>query len=117
MPSVWVSIPEAVMVARDHLNFSCNSLFSKFKEPIKKTYWEDARNLDKIEKESIDLIATHPPYVLIIKYTKDKKNKDDLSQLPFEKYLKEMKRVALESFRVLKTWKNLRYFDWRCEQT
>jgi len=51
---------DAVMVARDRLNFSYNPLFSEYKEPIIKTYWGDARNLDKIEDESIDLIATHP---------------------------------------------------------
>lgn len=96
---------DAVMVARDRLNFSYNSLFPGYKEPIIKTYWGDARNLDKIDDESIDLIATHPPYANIISYTKNKKLSDDLSQLPFEEYLKEMRKVAEESFRVLKPGK------------
>ena len=96
---------DAVMVARDRLNFSYNSLFPEYKEPIIKTYWGDARNLDKIEDESIDLIATHPPYANIISYTKNKKLSDDLSQLPFEEYLKEMRKVAEEAFRVLKPGK------------
>ncbi|MGC9069598.1 MAG: DNA methyltransferase [Thermoprotei archaeon] len=94
---------DAVMVARDRLNFSYNRL--EYKEPIIKTYWGDARNLDKIDNESIDLIATHPPYANIISYTKSEKLADDLSQLPFEEYLKEMKKVAEESFRVLKPGK------------
>jgi hypothetical protein len=34
-----------------------------------------------------------------------KKLTDDLSQLPFEEYLKEMKKVAEESYRVLKPGK------------
>ena len=96
---------DAGMVARDRLNFSYNPLFSEYKEPIIKTYWGDARNLDKIDDESIDLIATHPPYASIISYTKNKKLTDDLSQLPFEEYLKEMRNVAEESFRVLKSGK------------
>ncbi len=96
---------DAVMVARDRLNFSYNPLFSEYKPPIIKTYWGDARNLDKIGNESVDLVATHPPYASIISYTKNKKLGDDLSQLPFEEYLKEMKKVAEESFRVLKPGK------------
>ncbi len=96
---------DAVMLSRDRLNFSYNSLFPGYKEPIIKTYWGDARNLDKIENDKIDLIATHPPYASIISYTKKKKLTADLSQLPFEKYLLEMKKVAKESFRVLKPGK------------
>ncbi len=96
---------DAVMVARDRLNFSYNPLFTDYREPTIKTYWGDARYLDKIADESIDLIATHPPYASIISYTKKKKLSDDLSQLPFEEYLKEMRKVAEESFRVLKPGK------------
>jgi DNA modification methylase len=96
---------DAVMLARDRLNFSFNLLFPEYKEPIIKTYWGDARNLDKIDTESIDLIATHPPYANIISYTKKKKITDDLSRLPLEEYLKEMKKVAEEAYRVLKPGK------------
>lgn len=96
---------DAVIIARDRLNFSSKNLFTSNKEPIIKTYHGDARNLDKIEDESIDLIATHPPYANIISYTKKRKSIDDLSQLPLEDYLKEMKKVADESFRVLKKGK------------
>jgi DNA modification methylase len=96
---------DAVMVSIDRLNFSYNLLFPEYNEPIIKTYWGDARNLDKIEDNSIDLIATHPPYASIISYTKTKKLDDDLSQLSLEKYLREMNKVAEESFRVLKPGK------------
>lgn len=92
---------DAVMVALDRLNFSYNLLFPKHNEPTIKTYWGDARKLDQIEDNSIDLIATHPPYASIISYTKNNKQNDDLSQLPLEEYLSEMKKVAEESFRVL----------------
>ncbi|RLD15008.1 MAG: DNA methylase [Caldiserica bacterium] len=96
---------DAVMVARDRLNFTYNLLFPEYKEPIIKTYWGDARNLNKIENRSIDFIVTHPPYANIISYTKNKKLNDDLSQLPFDMYLNEMRKVAEESFRVLKPGK------------
>ncbi len=96
---------DAVMVAIDRLNFPDELFSSGREETIIKTYWGDARNLDKVDDNSIDLIATHPPYANIISYTKNKKQSDDLSQLPLKEYLKEMSRVANESFRVLKPGK------------
>ncbi|MCM8820003.1 MAG: DNA methylase [Candidatus Omnitrophica bacterium] len=96
---------DAVMIAHDRLNFSINQLFPESEKTIIKIYWGDARNLDKIDNESIDLIATHPPYASIISYTKNKKLDDDLSQLPLEEYLAEIKKIAEESFRVLKAGK------------
>ncbi|PMQ01271.1 MAG: DNA methylase [Dictyoglomus sp. NZ13-RE01] len=95
----------AVMLARDRLNFSYNPLLEEYKEPIIKTYFGDARNLDKIENDSIDLIATHPPYANIISYSKKNRLENDLSQLPLEEYLLEMRKVAEEAFRVLKPGK------------
>ncbi|MDU5923994.1 MAG: DNA methyltransferase [Finegoldia magna] len=63
----------------------------------------DARHLDFIEDESIDLICTHPPYANIIKYSEDIPN--DLSLLNTKNFLEEMKKVADESYRVLKSGK------------
>ncbi|MGI6608469.1 MAG: TRM11 family SAM-dependent methyltransferase [Erysipelotrichaceae bacterium] len=60
----------------------------------------DARDLHFIADESIDLICTHPPYADIINYSED--IKDDLSLLKVSDFLKEMKKVASESYRVLK---------------
>lgn len=60
----------------------------------------DARNLNFVPDESIDLICTHPPYADIIKYS-DGIN-GDLSQLKVKDFLEEMKKVAAESYRVLK---------------
>ena len=60
----------------------------------------DARNLDFIPDESIDLICTHPPYADIIKYSED--IKEDLSLLKVSDFLEEMNKVASESYRVLK---------------
>lgn len=62
----------------------------------------DARNLDFIEDESIDLICTHPPYADIIHYSEGQDIPDDLSNLKVKKFLEQMKPVAEESYRVLK---------------
>jgi len=60
----------------------------------------DARDLSFLKDNSIDLICAHPPYANIIHYTNSKEG--DLSFLDIEDYLKEMLKVASESFRVLK---------------
>lgn len=60
----------------------------------------DARNLDFLSDESIDLICTHPPYADIIQYSED--IPEDLSLLKVKDFLEEMKKVAAESYRVLK---------------
>lgn len=64
-------------------------------------YKADARNLNFIPNESIDLICTHPPYANIIKYSED--IPEDLSTLKVKDFLREMESVALESYRVLKS--------------
>ncbi len=66
-------------------------------------YEGDARNLHFIQDDSIDLICTHPPYANIIKYSEDLE--EDLSRLKVKDFLIEMKRVASESYRVLKKGK------------
>ncbi len=60
----------------------------------------DARCLDFIPNESVDLICTHPPYADIIKYSDGIPG--DLSQLNVKEFLCEMNAVASESYRVLK---------------
>ncbi|MCI5643164.1 MAG: methyltransferase domain-containing protein [Peptoniphilus sp.] len=61
----------------------------------------DAKKLDFISDNSIDLICTHPPYANIIKYSEN--IEEDLSHLEIKDFLEEMKKVASESYRVLKT--------------
>ncbi|MBO7508177.1 MAG: methyltransferase domain-containing protein [Clostridia bacterium] len=73
---------------------------AKGKVVIKKA---DARNLQFIKDESIDLICTHPPYANIIKYSED--IIEDLSLLKISDFLEAMKQVASESYRVLKKGK------------
>ena len=60
----------------------------------------DARNLDFIPNEKIDLICTHPPYANMIKYSFGLK--DDLSQLDVPDFLVQMRDVATECYRILK---------------
>lgn len=60
----------------------------------------DARNLDFIKDEAIDFICTHPPYANIIQYSEN--IKEDLSHLKLKDFLEEMRKVAAESYRVLK---------------
>jgi len=98
--------PYAVELAKENSNFEINqNYFLELKEQ-KKDIFEpeivigDARNLRNIKDNSIDLICAHPPYANIIQYTDNKK--DDLSFLDINDFLKEMKKVAQESFRVLK---------------
>jgi len=62
----------------------------------------DARKLDKIPDNSIDLVATHPPYLNIIEYG-EKEVEGDLSMTrSLEEYLTLFKQVAKEIYRVLK---------------
>lgn len=108
--SIAVDInPDAIMVARDRLNFVYNPSveeFGKYEEPEIKTYTGDARNLNLIQAESIDLIATHPPYANIIPYSKKKVEGDLSSVHDINEFAEEMVKVAKESFRVLKPGKH-----------
>ncbi len=67
----------------------------------------DARKLDFIPDQTIDLICTHPPYADMIKYSKDLglNIPEDLSNCDIKTFLEEMAKVASESFRVLKKGK------------
>ncbi|NWF77648.1 MAG: hypothetical protein HXY36_03535 [Chloroflexi bacterium] len=60
----------------------------------------DARDLSDLFDNSIDLICAHPPYAGIINYSS--KVEGDLSRLGMEEFLQEMRKVARESYRVLK---------------
>jgi DNA modification methylase len=96
---------DAIMVARDRINFSLDSMGENCPKELRiETYVGDARKLHQIETNSIDLIVTHPPYAGIISYTKSRVD-GDLSSLGFEEYFNEMKIVADEAFRVLRPGK------------
>jgi len=98
--------PDAVMVARNRLDFEYKPLEEDYKAPEIKTFIGDARNLDKIEDESIGLIATHPPYASIIPYSHERVKGDLSSVHDIAEFAEEMKKVARESYRVLKSGKH-----------
>ncbi len=70
-----------------------------------RVYHGDARNLDKVPDESVDLIATHPPYWRIIRYSREVTEGDLSGAKKLEDYIKMMYEVARECYRVLKPGK------------
>ncbi|MEM4728591.1 MAG: DNA methyltransferase [Thermoplasmata archaeon] len=93
---------EAIMLTRDRLNFTLpRTLDDSLPRTKQRTFVGDARNLDKIDDCSIDLIATHPPYANIIPYSKAVPG--DLSMVhSIDEFVGHMRLVARECFRVLK---------------
>jgi len=94
--------PNCVYLIRDRLNFEFKSIDPEFPETVQRTYIGDARNLNEIKDDSIDLIATHPPYASIIPYSKQKMEGDISNVHDVGEYVEEMRKVACESLRVLK---------------
>lgn len=89
--------PSAIRLCKSAINFDC---VSKSHIAIRKG---NAQKLFFLGSETIDLIATHPPYADIIKYSEGLSG--DLSHLSVKKFIEEMEPVAVESFRVLKKGK------------
>ncbi len=88
---------EPIMLSRDRLNFDFDSL-------VQKTFVGDARKLDRIDDETIDLIATHPPFFKFM--FSEEKTKDLADIKTIKEFIAEMKNVAKELFRVLKPGKH-----------
>jgi DNA modification methylase len=94
---------EALMLTFDRLNFEPQNLYETLPPTQIRLYHGDARNLDLIPDEIIDLIATHPPYANIIAYSKGNTIDGDLSRFrSLDDYLDAMTEVAMECYRVLK---------------
>lgn len=97
---------KAIELAKKNLDFNVESTQLTLPEESHPEVYEpelsvaDARDLSFLQDNSIDLICAHPPYANIIHYTDSKK--EDLSFLNIDDFLKEMSKVARESFRVLK---------------
>jgi len=62
----------------------------------------DARRLDKILDNSIDLVATHPPYLNIIEYSESGVEGDLSRTRSLDEYIRLLRQVAREIYRVLK---------------
>lgn len=89
---------KAIELAKENINFKLfPQQFQTYKPELR---IGDARDLSFLGDNSVDLICAHPPYANIIQYTDNKK--DDLSFLDIDDFLREMAKVAKESFRVLK---------------
>lgn len=92
--------PSAIQITKDRLclpdEYSEELQFSEHK-----TYVGDVRNLNLIADDTIDLIATHPPYTNIIRYAPCVDG--DLSQITdYKLFFKEYRKAIKEMYRVLK---------------
>lgn len=86
--------PSAISISETNLQFQSETQSKIF---IKQG---NATNLDFMKDGKIDFVCTHPPYANIIKYSNDIIG--DISLLEIEKFLNEMKKIASESYRILK---------------
>ncbi len=93
--------PYAIELAKQNTDF--DGVFKNLFPIEIKFLTGDARNLSFIKNNSVDLICSHPPYADIINYTTN--TEGDLSHLKYDTFLEEIKKVADESFRVLKNKK------------
>lgn len=92
---------EAAMLSFDRVNFRSLELP---KSEIR-IFVGDARNLDLIKDDTVDLIVTHPPYVNIVSYTNNKVKGDISSVSDVSEFIEEIHNLAIELFRVLKPGK------------
>jgi len=93
--------PDAIRLTKQNLNFKQK----EDNEVSVKTVEGDARNLNFLKDESVDLIATHPPYADMIKYSKGEIDGDLSNIHNIDGFCEEMEKVAEESLRVLKPGK------------
>ena len=93
--------PDAAMVAMNRLDFQNNESSN---DPEIRVFVGDARKLDRIGDETVDMIATHPPYAGIVSYS-NSQVEGDLSSLSLSDFIREIGLVASECFRILKPQK------------
>lgn len=89
--------PKSVSISKTNLKFHCETKSKIFTEN------GDAINLHFLKDGHIDFICMHPPYANIIKYSKGISG--DISLLCVDEFLEQMKKVAVESYRVLRKGK------------
>ncbi|MDO8662945.1 MAG: DNA methyltransferase [Candidatus Omnitrophota bacterium] len=112
MVGAGTTLIEAKLLNRDAIGIDINSQAIKLaKEALEfevenkskqECYIGDARKLENIISDSIDLVATHPPYLNIIKYS-ECPILGDLSNIgSLSKFLTEFETAVKEFYRVLK---------------
>lgn len=89
--------PQSVSISEANLQFQCETNSKIF------TRNGNAADLYFIKNSSVDFICTHPPYSNIIRYSQGIEG--DISLLSTDRFLEEMRKVAKESWRVLKKGK------------
>ncbi len=95
----------AVMLARSKLAFRLPQVMNVGRKPIR-TYLGDARRMDTLSDDSVDLVTIHPPYAGIIRYGGGSVE-GDLSEIPsFDGYLEAVGSVAAECYRILRPGKH-----------
>jgi DNA modification methylase len=92
---------DAAMVAMNRLDFHYEPIDPTYKKPKIQVFVGDARKLDQIQNDTVDLVATHPPYGGVIQYSNARID-GDLSAMKFAGFLTAMSEVASECFRILK---------------
>lgn len=98
---------DAAVLSRSRLDFELSLDHwsdQDLEMPTIRTFTGDARDLSPVPDESIDLVATHPPYANIINYTR-KETDADISAYAFPEFLDAMGTIAAEAYRVLKPGK------------
>ena len=97
---------DSLMLAFDRLNFEPSLPLDAHLDgppPEIRLFEGDACHLNAIPDDSVDLVATHPPYANIIPYSRDAPIEGDLSQIhTLNEFFDGMELVAAETFRVLK---------------
>lgn len=94
--------PWAIGLTRENLNFKLEKIPEGHLIHKPEVSVGDARNLSDVRQrhKTVALICAHPPYAGIIDYSS--KVEGDLSKLSIDEFLKEMGKVASESYKVLK---------------
>ena len=88
--------PAAIEICKKALDFEYKT---KSKQSV---FLGDARNLSKYSDNAVDLIITHPPYLNIVQYSKNKIEEDLSSISKIPKFFNEIQIISKELFRVLK---------------
>jgi len=90
--------PDAAMVSMNRLDFQHSESSDDSEIGV---FVGDARQLDQIDNETVDMLATHPPYAGIVPYS-NSKVEGDLSSLSLSDFSREIGVVASECFRILR---------------